>query len=239
MDVVTLHRTLDALKYSDETAGIYDMFVDELEVVGFEKGELIFSTESPFRAQIARYRVDDLLGVVRKVLPECNRVSIYTESEYQVRKNPVIIDNQINPEKRFDTFVQGPGNRFAYKAALTVATDPGSIYNPLLIYGKSGLGKTHLLHAVANKIREKYPDFNIVYTKADQFTNELISAVCEGRKEEFRNKYSGADLFLMDDIQFIAGMDSTQEEFFHTFNYLYESGTQIVLTCDCSPNEIN
>lgn len=237
LDVVTLHRLLDAIKHSDETAGIYANMFNELEFVGIEKDELIFLAESPFRAQIAKYRADDLLEVTRKVLPECNRVSICTESEYQARKNPVANDS-INPDMRFDTFVQGPGNRFAYTAALAVATKPTQAYNPLFIYGKNGLGKTHLVHAIANKIREEHPGFNIVYAKADRFTNELISAVREGRNEEFRNKYRNADLFLMDDIHFIAGKDQTQDEFFHTFNTLFENKTQIVLTSDCPPNEM-
>ena len=110
--------------------------------------------------------------------------------------------------------------------------------NPLFIYGPSGVGKTHLLYAIANEIHKAHPDYNIVYIKGDQFTNELINALREGKNNEFRLKYRGADLFLVDDIQFIAGKDSTQEEFFHTFNNLYESHKQIVLTSDRPPHEM-
>ena len=115
---------------------------------------------------------------------------------------------------------------------------PADSYNPLFIYGPSGVGKTHLLYAIANEIHKAHPDYNIVYIKGDQFTNELINALREGKNNEFRLKYRGADLFLVDDIQFIAGKDSTQEEFFHTFNNLYESHKQIVLTSDRPPHEM-
>ena len=122
----------------------------------------------------------------------------------------------------FDNFIVGNSNRFANAAAVAVAEKPADSYNPLFIYGPSGVGKTHLLYAIANEIHKAHPDYNIVYIKGDQFTNELINALREGKNNEFRLKYRGADLFLVDDIQFIAGKDSTQEEFFHTFNNLYE-----------------
>lgn len=139
----------------------------------------------------------------------------------------------------FETYVVGPQNKLAYAAARAVADKPAENFNPLFIYGDSGLGKTHLLYAIANHIIKDHPDFHIVYVKGDQFTNELIAAVKEGRNVEFRSKYRNADLFLMDDIQFIAGKDSTQEEFFHTFNTLYEQKKQIVLTSDRPPEEMS
>ena len=144
-----------------------------------------------------------------------------------------------NPQFTFENFVVGASNRFAHAAALAVANKPAASYNPLYIYGPSGLGKTHLLYAIANEIHRQHPDFKIVYIKGDQFTNELITALQEGKNVEFRSKYRGADLFLVDDIQFIAGKTSTQEEFFHTFNTLYEAKKQIVLTSDRPPNEMH
>ena len=144
----------------------------------------------------------------------------------------------LNPNYTFDTFVVGTNNNLAHAASLAVAETPGQVYNPLFIYGPSGVGKTHLLYAIANEIHKHHPDYNIVYIKGDQFTNELINSLREGKNNEFRLKYRGADLFLVDDIQFIAGKDSTQEEFFHTFNNLYESHKQIVLTSDRPPNEM-
>lgn len=141
-------------------------------------------------------------------------------------------------EFTFQTFVVGPSNRFAHAAAVAVSDSPANAYNPLFIYGGSGLGKTHLLYAIANKIRDNDPAKNIIYKRGEDFTNELISAIRSGRNVEFRDKYRNADLFLIDDIQFIAGKDSTQEEFFHTFNTLYEAGKQIVLTADKPPKEM-
>ena len=146
--------------------------------------------------------------------------------------------NMFNPKSTFDTFVVGSSNRFAHAAAVSVANNPAETYNPLFIYGPSGLGKTHLLYAIASVVHKNHPSYNIVYIKGDQFTNELIAALQEGRNNEFRNKYRNADLFLVDDIQFIAGKESTQEEFFHTFNNLYENHHQIVLTADRPPNEM-
>ena len=138
----------------------------------------------------------------------------------------------------FETYVVGPSNKLAYAAAKAVAERPAENYNPLFIYGDSGLGKTHLLYAIANGIRKKIPNANIVYIKGDQFTNELVDAIKTSTNIEFRNKYREADLFLIDDIQFIAGKDSTQEEFFHTFNKLYEEHKQIVMTSDRKPSDM-
>ncbi len=138
----------------------------------------------------------------------------------------------------FETYVVGPQNKLAFAAAKAVTEKPGENYNPLFIYGDSGLGKTHLLYAIANALRKKNPAARIVYVKGDDFTNELIASIRENRNTEFREKYRQADILLMDDIQFIAGKIQTQEEFFHTFNTLYESGRQIVLTSDRPPKEI-
>ncbi|MGI5970511.1 MAG: chromosomal replication initiator protein DnaA [Oscillospiraceae bacterium] len=142
------------------------------------------------------------------------------------------------PDFTFDNFVIGASNKFAAAAAKAVADNPAGSYNPLLIYGDSGLGKTHLLYAIANEIRRKHPEFKIIYIKGDDFTNEMVSAIQQGKNREFREKYRYADLFLADDIQFIAGKKQTQEEFFHTFNTLYESKKQIVLTSDRPPKEM-
>ena len=135
-------------------------------------------------------------------------------------------------------FVVGTSNNFAHAAARAVADNPGKSYNPLFIYGESGLGKTHLLYAIAHTIHKNHPEYKVVYIKGDTFTNELIQAIREGRNAEFREKYRGADVFLMDDVQFIAGRDSTQEEMFHTFNTLYELKKQIVFTSDRPPKEM-
>jgi chromosomal replication initiator protein len=141
-------------------------------------------------------------------------------------------------EYTFERFVVGNSNKFAHGAAKAVAEGQTKDYNPLFIYGDSGLGKTHLLYAIRHAVSKKHPEYNIVYVKGDDFTNELIHAIQVGKNVEFREKYRVADLFLMDDIQFIAGKIQTQEEFFHTFNTLYEANRQIVFTSDRPPNEI-
>ena len=141
-------------------------------------------------------------------------------------------------EFTFDTFVVGDSNKLAYAAARAVADAPAEHYNPLFIYGDSGLGKTHLIYAIAHEIRTKTPNAKIVYIKGDDFTNELVEAIRTGKNVEFRSKYRDADLLLMDDVQFIAGRDSTQEEMFHTFNTLYEDKKQIVFTADRPPKEM-
>ena len=138
----------------------------------------------------------------------------------------------------FETYVVGPQNKLAYAAAKSVAEKPAESYNPLFIYGDSGLGKTHLLYAIAHQVRQRQPEARIVYIKGDDFTNELIASIREGKNAEFREKYRQSTLLLVDDIQFIAGKKQTQEEFFHTFNTLYESGRQIVLTSDRPPREM-
>ncbi|MBR2742385.1 MAG: chromosomal replication initiator protein DnaA [Clostridia bacterium] len=148
-------------------------------------------------------------------------------------------------EYTFDTFVVGAQNRFAHAGALAVAENPSfaaggdkQIYNPLFIYGGSGLGKTHLLYAIMNRISEKFPEAKIIYIKGDEFTNELILAIRNQEQLKFRNKYRYADVLLVDDIQFIAGKDMTQEEFFHTFNTLFEAKKQIILTSDRPAKDI-
>ena len=146
--------------------------------------------------------------------------------------------NSDDYEFTFDTFIVGPSNKFAHAASLAVASKPAALYNPLFIYGNSGLGKTHLLYAICNEISKTHPEMNILYIKGDDFTNEIIEAIRKGTTPEFRQKYRQADALLVDDIQFIAGKESTQEEFFHTFNTLYESKKQIVLTSDRPPKDI-
>lgn len=142
-------------------------------------------------------------------------------------------------EYTFENFVVGSSNKFAHAAAMNVAYGEDRSYNPLFIYGHSGLGKTHLLHAIRHVVAERHPEYNIVFVKGEEFMNELIHAIQMGKNLEFREKYRSADLFLIDDIQFIAGKVSTQEEFFHTFNTLFEANKQIVFASDRPPEDIS
>jgi len=170
--------------------------------------------------------------------PRANGQPAEATKPQQARLDFDSTDYQLNPRYTFDTFVVGSANQFAHAAALAVAEQPSKAYNPLFLYGGVGLGKTHLMHAVGHVVRQRNPQLRITYLTAEKFTNEVIHALRFERMVGFRDKYRFVDLLLLDDIQFLAGRERTQEEFFHTFNALYDAQKQIVISSDAPPKEI-
>ena len=214
---------------------------DDAEVVELNEEHLILYSSNEFRREVISRRYAIIIEDALKEIFNSNaKLIVFGDEELNAFKSKGKANTSMdfNPQFTFDNFVVGPSNRFAHSACIAVTNVPGQVYNPLFIYGPPGVGKTHLLYAIANGIRKQNPGANIVYIKGDQFTNELIEAIKNGKNIEFRNKYREADLFLVDDIQFIAGKESTQEEFFHTFNKLYEEHKQIVLTSDRKPSDM-
>ena len=193
------------------------------------------------RQTILHYYKDMIEEAFRQIFSQEIQVRLVTPEETEQEKKREREDepqNSENYEFTFETFIVGPSNKFAHAASMAVASKPAVLYNPLFIYGNSGLGKTHLLYAIRNEIGRTHPDMDIIYIKGDEFTNELIEAIRRGTTGDFHQRYRRADVLLVDDIQFIAGKESTQEEFFHTFNTLYEAKKQIVLTSDRPPKDI-
>ncbi len=191
------------------------------------------------RQTVLHYYMDLLNEAFRQIFSQEIQIRIILPEETEpAQKKEEAREISENYEFTFETFIVGPSNKFAHAASMAVASKPASLYNPLFIYGNSGLGKTHLLYAIRNEINHTHPEMHIVYIKGDEFTNELIEAIRRGTTGEFHQRYRRADVLLVDDIQFIAGKDSTQEEFFHTFNTLYEAKKQIVLTSDRPPKDI-
>ena len=232
-------KVLELMQPDMTTTTIHTWF-DDATAVALEEDRFVLYSPTRFKRDIIATRY---VPFIQKALHELFStdfdVAVLTEGELDTYQQPAKSSFLPGTEEyTFERFVVGSSNKFAHAAARAVADNPGHSYNPLFIYGESGLGKTHLLYAIAHTIHDNHPDYKVVYIKGDTFTNELIQAIREGRNSEFREKYRGADVFLMDDVQFIAGRDSTQEEMFHTFNTLYELKKQIVFTSDRPPKEM-
>ena len=230
------------LGYMEERLGAVTVsaWLDDAEIVELNDSHLILYSPSDFRRDIIRRRCTDYIqDALKEIFNSDAKLLVFGDEERDSFRNKHKASSMdFNPQFTFDNYVVGPSNRFAHSAAIAVSKTPGQVYNPLFIYGPPGVGKTHLLYAIANGIRRDNPNANVVYIKGDQFTNELIAAIQSGKNVEFRSKYREADLFLIDDVQFIAGKESTQEEFFHTFNKLYEEHKQIVMTSDRKPSDM-
>ena len=231
------------LMEADLTPTTLTTWFDDAEAVALEEDRFVLYTPSNFKRDtiVSRYA-----PAIQKALKELfsAEFSVTVLGEGELEKHTSTRESSFLPGTEgytFDTFVVGSSNKFAYAAARAVADEPGKPggYNPLFIYGESGLGKTHLLYAIAWKIHQDHPEYKILYIKSENFVNELVSYLRQNRDmQEFRDKYRQVDVFLMDDVQFIAGKESSQEEMFHTFNTLYEQGKQIVFTADRPPKEM-
>ena len=216
---------------------------DDCVPIELKDGTLVIHTTTPFKRDILHSRFENEIKDALREMFSCDfellilagdELDDYRKEQEDQKKAELSL-----PEMdgyTFENFIVGKSNEYAYAAAKGVVKNPGSrVYNPLFIYGNSGLGKTHLLCAIGTAIHENQPDARIAFVKGDDFTNQMVRSIKEGTADEFRQKYRGVDLFLVDDIQFIAGKEATQEEFFHTFNSIYESGHQIVITSDRPP----
>lgn len=244
-------RALKHLKVSVSTIA-YSTYIEQLKPVDLIGSKLILSTKSElFASEVARRLVDKIREALKLVGTGVTDIKLYVEGsteDYLARKGvaPVQSDidsTTINPKYTFDTFVVGSSNRYLYAAAKAVAENPADSYNPLFIYGGAGLGKTHIMHAIANYIKQNNPLKTVLYATCEKFTSDLITTIRQGKAYSqegmnFRNKYRNVDVLIIDDVQFLAKKQSTQEEFFHTFNELYSQNKQIVLSADCHPKEI-
>lgn len=225
------------LLQKDLTQVTMDAWFSDLTAVEFQNDRFVLHTPDSFKQEIIEARYLDNIKSALHELFSADIEVVITTGEFI--NNNQKKEKNAEDEYTFKQFIVGSSNKFAHAAATAVANNPGRSYNPLFIYGQSGLGKTHLLYAIASAVRGTYPNDRIIYIKGEDFTNELINSIQTARVQEFRDKYRSSDVLLVDDVQFIAGKDSTQEEFFHTFNTLYESKKQIVLTSDRPPKEIN
>ena len=232
---------LNQLSAKVTTTAINTWFTD-CEPVDIDDHKLVLRTTSELKKAVIAKRFSDMITAALCEIFSCGEFELLLLDKDQGYTTTVDGTSTGLPKKKgftFDDFIVGSSNRFAHAAAVAVSENPGTKYNPLFIYGNSGLGKTHLLLAIGHAVQEKHPEMNIAFVKGEGFTIELVKAIKEGKTEEFRNKFRTVDLLLIDDIQFIAGKQSTQNEFFHTFNDLYEAEQQIVICSDRPPIEMS
>ena len=242
--LIELQKTISPITYST--------FIEQLKPVDLDGRKLVLVTPSKLFAQQAEKVIDKIRAALKNSNSGITDVKVYvgdgkedylSQRVYEVEREEVE-STPLNPKYTFDTFVVGDCNRYLYAAAKAVAENPGSGYNPLFIYGGAGLGKTHIMHAIANYVKSNNPLMTVIYATCEKFTSDLISNIRSGKAYDkegvaFRNRYRNVDVLLIDDIQFLVGKQATQEEFFHTFNELYGQNKQIVLSADCPPKELS
>ena len=247
-----LTKTKELLK--DEVTPIsFNTWFKTLDIQSISNDHIVFTAVSEFQKDMIENKYNSLLlntlsyitnknwtfSVIDLSKEEEENIEIISEKKSNVSETELESNHSsLNPKYTFDTFVVGNNNRFAHAASLAVGNSPGNSYNPLFLYGGVGLGKTHLMHAIGNRVLEDNHSSNVLYVTSEKFTNQLINAIKDNKNEIFRNKYRNVDVLLIDDIQFIAGKERVQEEFFHTFNTLYEDRKQIVISSDKPPRDI-
>ncbi|SET72234.1 chromosomal replication initiator protein DnaA [Natronincola peptidivorans] len=243
-------KTLLLIK-TELTEVSFNTWIKAIEPISLENDKIILGTPNDFIKDILNTRYITLISnaikqitdkqyTIKIIIPTEDNIKTLDKSNRRASKSSVesLSNLQLNPKYTFDTFVIGNSNRFAHAACVAVAESPAKAYNPLFIYGGVGLGKTHLMNAIGHYILQNNPNTKVAYVSSETFTNELINSIRDDRNVEFRNKYRNVDVLLIDDIQFIAGKESTQEEFFHTFNALHESNKQLIISSDRPPKDI-
>ncbi|AQM59032.1 chromosomal replication initiator protein DnaA [Clostridium baratii] len=250
-------KTLNIIK-GELSEVSFNTWIKSCEPISMSSDTIRISVPNAFTQEILEKRYKDLVAnSIRAICSKLYNIEFLIASEIQnteeeksekqsnkkIKENTKVIvsdemNTNLNPKYTFDSFVIGNSNRFAHAASLAVAESPAKAYNPLFIYGGVGLGKTHLMHAIGHYVLQNNPSAKVVYVSSEKFTNELINAIKDDKNEEFRTKYRNVDVLLIDDIQFIAGKERTQEEFFHTFNALHDANKQIILSSDRPPKEI-
>ena len=243
-----LEKTKELLK-GEVTKISYETWIKDLELQSMDNNTIVLVAHTQFQKDSIMSRYYELFKNTFKYLTnkEWEITVVLNETEEGGEQSSSVqpehytqnLNSNLNPKYTFESFVVGNNNRFAHAAALAVAEAPATSYNPLFLYGGVGLGKTHLMHAIANEILVHNKNTSILYVTSEKFTNQLINAIKDNKNEQFRNKYRNIDVLLIDDIQFIARKEIIQEEFFHTFNALHESGKQIVISSDRPPKDIN
>ena len=240
--------TLNFLK-EHNTELSYNTWLAPLRIHHIEEDSGIIYLAWPNQAKLISHINDHYLIQIENAINSSSdkkyRVVIKPDKDYEIKnidtskmKNPLNQEKLFNPRFVFENFVVGNSNKYAHAVSVAVAESPGDIYNPLFIYGGSGLGKTHLMQAIGVHIIRNNPAAKVLYVSSEMFTNELITAINDGKTRTFRNKYRKLDVLLIDDIQFLQGKEATQEEFFHTFESLYQNNKQIVITSDCPPGSL-